>query len=92
MIVEARLPRNPRPCWKDSVKDRITNLSAALAYYAFLGDSSWMLGGRCVLVADQDAVTEINQRLSEVVPQEALTLLDGHLRRVTETRRIRGWR
>ena len=28
------------------------------------------------LVADQDAVTEINQRLEGVVPQEALTLLD----------------
>ena len=37
------------------------------------------------LVADEDAVTEINQRLEGVVPQEALTLLDDTLRRVTET-------
>ena len=37
------------------------------------------------LVADEDAVTEINQRLEGVVLQEALTLLDDTLRRVTET-------
>ena len=62
---------------KDSVKDRITNLSAALAYYAFLAIPSLMLVavGVFSLVADEDAVTEINQRLEGVVPQEALTLL-----------------
>ena len=72
---------------KDSLKDRITNLSAALAYYAFLAIPSLMLVavGVFSLVADEDAVTEINQRLEGVVPQEALTLLDDTLRRVTET-------
>ena len=37
------------------------------------------------LFADEDAVTEIIQRLEGVAPQEALTLLDDSLRRVTET-------
>ena len=57
-----------------------------LAYYAFLAIPALMLVavGVFSLVADEDAVTEIIQRL-EVVPQEALTLLDDTLRRVTET-------
>ncbi|MGH3064587.1 MAG: YihY/virulence factor BrkB family protein [Gaiellaceae bacterium] len=72
---------------KESLQDRITNLAAALAYYAFLAIPSLMLVavGVFSLVADEDAVTEINQRLEGVVPQEALTLLDDTLRRVTET-------
>ena len=72
---------------RESLKDRITNLSAALAYYAFLAIPSLMLVavGVFSLVADENAVNEITQRLEGVVPQEALTLLDDTLRRVTET-------
>ena len=51
-----------------------------------------MLVGVFSLVADEDAVTEIIQRLEGVVPQEALTLLDDSLRRVTETQSNWGWR
>ena len=72
---------------RESLQDRITNLSAALAYYAFLAIPSLMLVavGVFSLVADENAVNEITQRLEGVVPQEALTLLDDTLRRVTET-------
>ena len=72
---------------RESLQDRITNLSAALAYYAFLAIPSLMLVavGVFSLVAGENAVTEIIQRLEGVVPQEALTLLDDTLRRVTET-------
>lgn len=72
---------------KESVKDHITNLAAALAYYAFLSIPSILLVavGIFSLVGDEDGVTEIIERLEGVVPQEALTLLEETLVRVTET-------
>ena len=50
---------------KGSVEDHITNLAAALAYYAFLAIPALMLVavGIFGLVADEDAVTSIIQRL-----------------------------
>src|SRR5215211_2081969 len=61
---------------KESLKDHITNLAAALAYYSFLAIPSVLLVavGIFSLVADEDAVTEIIERLEGVAPQEALTL------------------
>ncbi|HEU4942953.1 MAG TPA: YihY/virulence factor BrkB family protein [Gaiellaceae bacterium] len=72
---------------KESLNDHITNLAAALAYYAFLAIPSILLVavGIFSLVAEQDQVAEIVDRLGGVAPQEALTLLDETLRRVTET-------
>jgi membrane protein len=72
---------------KQSVKDHIPNLAAALAYYAFLASPALLLAavGVFSLVADDDAVTEIIERLEGVAPQEALTLLEDSLDRVTET-------
>ena len=72
---------------KESINDNITNLAAALAYYAFLAIPALMLVAVGVfgLVADEDAVTEIIDRLEGVAPQEALTLLEDSLNRVTET-------
>jgi len=72
---------------KESLKDHITNLAAALAYYSFLAIPSVLLVavGIFSLVADEDAVTEIIERLEGVAPQEALTLLEDTLQRVTET-------
>jgi membrane protein len=72
---------------KQSLKDHIANLAAALAYYAFLAIPSLLLVavGIFSLVGDDDAVSEIVQRLEGVVPQEALTLIETTLERVTET-------
>ena len=72
---------------KGSLSDHITNLAAALAYYAFLSIPALLLVavGVFSLFASGDAVSEIIDRLRGVVPQEALTLIDETLRRVTET-------
>jgi uncharacterized BrkB/YihY/UPF0761 family membrane protein len=72
---------------KESLNDHITNLAAALAYYAFLSIPALLLVAVGVfgLVADEDAVTALIERLEGVAPQEALTLLEQTLNRVTET-------
>jgi membrane protein len=77
---------------KSSVRDRITNLAAALAYYTFLAIPSTLLVavGVFSLVADEDAITTIIDKLEGVVPAEALTLLRDSLERVTETRSSAG--
>jgi membrane protein len=77
---------------KDSMDDRITNLAAALAYYAFLAVPSVLLlaVGVFSLVASPDAVSTIIERLEGVVPREALTLIDETLRRVTESQASSG--
>jgi membrane protein len=69
---------------KESLNDHITNLAAALAYYAFLSIPSMLLVsvGVFSLVGDADAVDRIIQRLEGVAPQEALTLLEQTLDRV----------
>jgi membrane protein len=72
---------------KASIKDHLTNLAAALAYYAFLSIPSILLVsvGVFSLVGDRDAVEEIIDRLEGVAPEEALTLLRETLIRVAET-------
>jgi membrane protein len=72
---------------KESMKDHITNLSAALAYYAFLSIPSILLiaVGVFSFVGSRDAVDEIIQRLETVAPEEALTLVEQTLNRVAET-------
>jgi membrane protein len=72
---------------KEAMQDRVTNLAAALAYYAFLAIPAVMLiaVGVFSLVADADAVTTIVDKLEGVAPEEALTLIRDSLTRVTET-------
>jgi membrane protein len=72
---------------KESMADHITNLSAALAYYAFLSIPSILLiaVGVFSFVGSRDAVDEIIQRLETVAPEEALTLVEQTLNRVAET-------
>jgi membrane protein len=72
---------------KGSLGDHITNLAAALAYYAFLSIPALLLVavGVFSLFASGDAVSEIIDRLRGVVPEEALTLIRDTLNRVTET-------
>src|SRR5688572_7804700 len=71
---------------KKSIKDHIPNLAAALAYYAFLAIPSLLLisVGVFGLVANQDAVGKLVDRLETVAPPEALTLVRQTLERITE--------
>jgi membrane protein len=72
---------------KESLGHHITNLAAALAYYAFLSIPSVLLVavGIFSLVAGPNAVSQIVDRLEGVVPEEALGLVDDSLQRVTES-------
>ena len=77
---------------KESLADHITNLAAALAYYAFLAIPAALLVavGVFSLVGDDDAVGTIIDKLEGVVPQEALTLIQGSLERVTASQSSSG--
>jgi membrane protein len=72
---------------KSSLQDHVTNLAAALAYYGFLAIPAILLIAVSVfsLVADADGVRTIVDKLEGVVPQEALTLIQDSLTRLTET-------
>ena len=71
---------------KEALDDHVTNLAAALAYYAFLAIPSLLLVavGAFSLFAGPEAVSSIVDRLSSVMPREAVTLVDDALRRLTE--------
>jgi membrane protein len=77
---------------KASLEDHVTNLAAALAYYAFLAIPALMLVavGIFGLFAGDNAVTSIIQRLEGVAPPEALNLLQRSLERVTESQSSSG--
>jgi membrane protein len=66
--------------------DHVTNLAAALAYYAFLAIPSALLlaAGLFSLVAGPNAVADITDRLGGVLPAEATSLLQDSLSRLTE--------
>ena len=70
---------------KGALDDHLTNLAAALAYYAFLAIPALLLVavGAFSLFAGPDAVTSIVERLSGVIPRDALTLVHDALLRVT---------
>ena len=76
-----------RRAGKAALDDHLTNLAAALAYYAFLAIPAALLVAVGVfnLVADDDLIAEIIQRLQGVVPQEAVMLIEQTLRRVIES-------
>jgi membrane protein len=65
----------------------ITDAGAALAYYAFLAIPAMLLVavGAFGLFAQEGAIDDITDRLDGVVPDEALTLIDDTLTRVTES-------
>jgi membrane protein len=73
---------------KEALDDHLTNLAAALAYYAFLAIPAVLLVavGAFSLFAGPDAVSSIVERLSGVIPREAVTLVQDALVRVTEQR------
>ena len=72
---------------KSALNDHITNLAAALAYYAFLAIPALLLVAVGVfnLAADEDAVTTITDKLQGIVPEEALDLIDQTMRRIVES-------
>ncbi len=72
---------------KQASADHITSLAAALAYYAFLAIPATLLiaAGIFGLVAGPDAVTTVIDKLHGVIPSQASSLLEGSLRRLTET-------
>jgi membrane protein len=69
-------------------RDHLTNIAAALAYYAFLAIPSALLiaVGLFGLLAGPHAVTTIVDKLHGVVPGQARTLIQSSLTRMTETR------
>jgi len=71
---------------KKSLDDHVPNLAAALAYYAFLAIPSLLLiaVGVFGLVADENAVNKLIDRLGSVAPPEALTLVRQSLQRITQ--------
>jgi membrane protein len=71
---------------KEANDDHITNLAAALAYYAFLAIPSVLLiaAGLFGLFAGPDAVTTLIGKLHGIVPGQASSLLDDSLRRLTQ--------
>ena len=81
------MARDRRPRLQESLADHVTNLAAALAYYAFLAIPSLLLVlvGVFSLVAGENAISTIVEKLEGIAPQEALTLIEDSLRRVTET-------
>ncbi len=71
---------------KESIDDGITDLAAALAYYAFLAVPALLLVtlGVFTLTAGRDTVNSLLDDLEGVVPPEAITLIDESLTRMLE--------
>jgi membrane protein len=73
---------------KNANRHNVTNLAAALAYYAFLAIPSVLLVvvGVFGLVASPGDVNTVVEKLGSVVPGQAQTLLRSSLQRMTEHR------
>src|SRR5437667_1554256 len=71
---------------KEANRDHLTNLAAALAYYAFLAIPSALLiaAGVFSLLAGPHAVTTVVDKLGTIIPGQAQSLLSDSLRRMTE--------
>jgi membrane protein len=75
-----------RRAFKEASNDHITNLAAALAYYAFLAIPSVLLVavGVFTLLAGPHAVTTIVDKLGSIIPGQAQSLLKGSLTSMTK--------
>src|SRR5919204_6834503 len=67
---------------KEASNDHITNIAAALAYYAFLAIPSALLVavGLFSLLASPSTITTVIGKLHGIVPGQATSLLDSSLR------------
>jgi membrane protein len=75
-----------RRALKEASDDHITNIAAALAYYAFLAIPSTLLVavGVFSLVAGQGAVTSLVDKLDTIMPTEATSLIRDSLTQMTQ--------
>lgn len=73
---------------KEARDDQITDMAATLAYYAFLAIPAALLVtvGAFGIFGSAEAVNDIVDRLGQVVPAEAISLLDESLTRITENK------
>src|ERR671919_2502741 len=73
---------------RQALADGITDVAAALAYYAFLAIPAALLVsvGLFGLFAGPDTVNSMMDNLRGVVPGDALNLLDDSLTRITENK------
>lgn len=73
---------------KELNRDHLTNISAALAYYAFLAIPSVLMIalGLFGLLAGPHAVTSIIGKLHGIVPGQARSLIQSSLTRITQTK------
>jgi membrane protein len=71
---------------KESLDDHITNLAAALAYYAFLGIPSLLLiaFGLFSLLAGPDLINSLIDQLGKVAPGQAVDLVEQSLTSMTQ--------
>jgi membrane protein len=72
---------------KDALAANVTDVAASLAYYAFLAIPALLLVAVGVfgLFAGPDTIQSLLDRLDGVVPDDALSLIDDTLTRVTES-------
>jgi membrane protein len=77
-----------RRAFKEFNRDHMTNIAAALAYYAFLAiPSALMIGvGVFSLVAGPHAISTLIGKLQGIVPAQATSLLETSLRNMTQHR------
>lgn len=70
---------------KEALADNITDIAAALAYYAFLAIPAGLLVavGLFGLVAGPDTIASLMDRLERVVPADAISLIRESLTRTT---------
>jgi membrane protein len=75
-----------RRALKKAMDDHITNLAAALAYYAFLAIPSALLValGLFSLLADPDTVASLVDKLGKIMPGEATSLIKDSLTQMTQ--------
>jgi membrane protein len=71
---------------KEFSRDHMTNIAAALAYYAFLAIPAALMAavGVFSLVAGPHAVTTLIGKLHGILPGQATSLLEGSLRNMTQ--------
>jgi membrane protein len=71
---------------KESLDDQVTDIAAALAYYAFLAVPALLLVmlGLFTLLAGRETIESLMDRLEGIVPPETITLLQESLNRSLE--------
>ncbi len=74
--------------FKEFNEDHMTNIAAALAYYAFLAIPAALLlaVGLFGLFAGPDAITTVIDKLNGIVPAQATQLLEDSLKNLTNNR------